>query len=65
AEMTTQLEIAHRLGFTITDDGLTELVDRTFARLNALIRSLDTSPRSIRETPAHYQSPMPNPESHA
>ena len=65
AEMTTQLEIAHRLGFADTDSAMAELLDRTFARLNALIRSLDPSPRKLREVPALYESRIPNPESHA
>ncbi|MDQ3495674.1 MAG: four helix bundle protein [Pseudomonadota bacterium] len=65
AEMTTQLEIAHRLGFAEADPATADLLDRTFARLNALIRSLTTSQQTIAENPAAYQSPIPNPESHA
>lgn len=65
AEMTTQLEIAHRLGLLETDSAMSELLDRTFARLNALIRSLDATQRSIGEESALYESPIPNPESHA
>ena len=64
AEVSTQLEIARRLGFHQRDEELAELLDRTFARLNALIRSLDIS-RSVREPGASYESPIPDPESHA
>ncbi|MEL1265485.1 four helix bundle protein [Pseudoxanthomonas putridarboris] len=65
AEISTQIEIARRLGFMEAGKAADDLVDRTFARLNALIRSLDISPRNVRETPALYESPIPNPESHA
>ena len=65
SEMDTQLEIAHRPGFAEHESGITDLLDRIFARLNALIRSLDPSPRGVRETLALYESPIPNPESHA
>lgn len=61
AEISTQLEIARRLGYTDSQDAIGELVDRTFARLNALIRSLNSSPRGVRETPAPYESPIPTP----
>jgi four helix bundle protein len=65
SEMDTQLEIAHRLGFAERESEIADLLDRTFARLNVLIRSLDSSLRNVRETPALYESPIPNPESHA
>ena len=65
AELTTQLEIAQRLEFTRYDHAMMELLDRTFARLNALIRSLHNSHRSIGEDPVPYESPIPNPQSHA
>lgn len=65
AEMSTQVEIARRLAYVDASDATDDLIDRTFARLNALIRSLDSSPRSVRETRALYESPIPNPESHA
>ena len=65
SELDTQLELAARLGFARSDATLTDLLDRTYARLNALIRSLDSSPRTVRETQAPYESPIPNPESHA
>ncbi|MDB6164592.1 MAG: hypothetical protein JWL98_2024 [Xanthomonadaceae bacterium] len=65
SEMDTQLELAHRLGFAEREPAIADLLDRTFARLNALIRSLDSSQRSVRETPSPYESPIPNPQSHA
>ena len=63
AEIDTQLEIARRLGFSSLNPTLNDLLDRTFARLNALIRSLNAHPPSVREEPALYDSPIPNPES--
>lgn len=65
SEAGTQLQIAGRLGFTSRETGVDALLDRTFARLNALIRSLESSPRNIREDAAPYESPISNPESHA
>ncbi|KRA75744.1 four helix bundle protein [Lysobacter sp. Root667] len=65
AEVSTQYEIARRLGYLTDDAADADLLDRTFARLNALIRSLDSSPRTVRETHAHYESLISNPESHA
>ena len=65
SEVDTQLQIAQRLDWLKQDPGLVELLDRTFTRLNALIRALDPTPRSIREMPAYYESRIPNPESHA
>lgn len=62
SELSTQIEIAHRLGFTGRHSIGHELVDRTFARLNALIR---THERRIREPDALPESPIPNPQSHA
>ena len=64
AEMDTQLEIATRLGYAEAG-AATDLLDRTFARLNALIRSLDSSMTAVREDACVYESPIPNPESHA
>ena len=43
SELDTQIEIAHRLGFASLSDELTALVDRVFAKLNALIRSLENA----------------------
>ncbi|QNP41576.1 four helix bundle protein [Lysobacter solisilvae (ex Woo and Kim 2020)] len=65
AEISTQIEIARRLGYLGSEALVDDQLDRTFARINALIRSLDSSPRSVRETVAPYESPIPNPESHA
>jgi four helix bundle protein len=63
AEISTQIEISRRLGYLEPAPALAELLDRTFARLNALIHALDS--RSVRETLVSYESPIPNPESHA
>ena len=54
AEMSTQVEIARRLAYVDASDAIDDLIDRTFARLNALIRSLYSSPLSVRETPSLY-----------
>ena len=62
AELSTQLAIAQRLGFGTAPVIDMELLDRTFARLNALIR---THERRIREPDAFPESPIPNPQSHA
>ncbi|MEA9557556.1 four helix bundle protein [Xanthomonas nasturtii] len=64
AELDTQLQIAARLQFGSPDAATLDLLNRTFARLNALIRTLDES-RHLRETGAFYESPLSNPESHA
>lgn len=65
AEISTQYEIARRLGYLTDNATDTDLLDRTFARLNALIRSLGSSPRAVSETPALHESQIPNPQSHA
>ncbi len=62
SELSTQVEIARRLRFTCEEIIAPDLVDRTFARLNALVR---THERRIREPDALSESPIPNPESHA
>src|SRR3546814_12688715 len=62
SELATQIEIAHRLGFAGEQAIAPDLVDRTFARLNAVIR---THERRIREPDALPESQIPNPESHA
>ncbi len=62
AELSTQLEIAQRLGFGTNPIIDVALLERTFARLNALIR---THERRIREPDAFPESPIPNPQSHA
>ncbi|MFW3173759.1 four helix bundle protein [Xanthomonas phaseoli] len=64
AELDTQLQIATRLQFTSPDVAIADLLNRTFAKLNALIRTLDES-RHVRETGAFYEFPIPNPQSHA
>ncbi|MBV6865405.1 four helix bundle protein [Xanthomonas euvesicatoria pv. allii] len=64
AELDTQLQIATRLQFASPDAAIADLLNRTFAKLNALIRSLGKS-RHLRETSAFYESPIPNPQSHA
>lgn len=62
SELDTQLEIARRLGFAPDAPDLSRLLDRTFARLNALIGSLDRA-GSVREEAAFYESPITNYES--
>ena len=63
SELDTQLLLAGRLGFAEPDTDLTQLLDRTFARLNALIRSKEASALSVGEEPAFYESPITNHES--
>ncbi len=63
SELDTQLQLSSRLDLAGPDNALLDLLDRTFARLNALIKSLDDKSRSIREGVAAYESPIPNPES--
>ena len=68
AELDTQLILVARLGLAEPDVKLTGLLDRTFARLNALIRSKEQA-LSLREDAASYESPITNhelrPQSHA
>ncbi|RFF45533.1 four helix bundle protein [Xanthomonas campestris] len=64
AELDTQLQIATRLQFASPDAAILDLLNRTFARLNALIRTLEES-RHLREPGALYESPISNPQSHA
>jgi len=63
SELDTQLLLAERLGFATPDGALTQLLDRTFARLNALIKSREHAAFSVREEPAPYESPITNHES--
>ena len=64
SELDTQLTLAPRLGLAAPDEELLQLLDRTFARLNALIRSrVDTA--AVRDEPGSYESPMTNHESRA
>jgi len=65
SELDTQLQIAQRLEYCGAEADAKHLTDRTFARLNALIRSLDNDSRQLREDAALYESPISNPESHA
>ena len=62
AEPSTQIELARRLGLSGNASIDPALVDRTSARLNALIRSHE---RRVREPEAAPESPIPNPQSHA
>ncbi|MGJ4802799.1 four helix bundle protein [Luteimonas sp. SDU82] len=63
SELATQIEISRRLGFGEGPAIDPDLLDRTFARLNALIRANE---RRLREPDeALPESPIPNPESHA
>ncbi|MFZ5655480.1 MAG: four helix bundle protein [Pseudomonadota bacterium] len=64
SELDTQMQIAERLELAQPDAATVELIDRTFARLNALIRSLE-KPHCIREPVDAYESRIPNHESHA
>ena len=63
SELDTQIEIADRLGLTKPAPDLQQVLNRTFARLNALIASLEAAPCTIREDAAFYESPMTNHES--
>jgi four helix bundle protein len=40
AEIETQIQIARRLSYLAADDNLDDLLDRTFAKLGALLNSL-------------------------
>jgi four helix bundle protein len=64
SEPDTQARLAVRPRFRNTDASLDAVLDRVFIRPNALIRSLDIA-RAMREDAAAYESPIPNPESHA
>lgn len=65
AELDTQLQISERLGFIVDMQETREIADRAFARLNALIRSLETTNARVREDAGFYESPISNPQSHA
>ncbi|MEJ7746020.1 MAG: four helix bundle protein [Luteimonas sp.] len=60
AELDTQISIASRLGFTPLPPDHTEILHRTFARLNALMQSLD---RREMTRSRLLESPIPNPQS--
>ncbi len=54
SEVDTQLQIAERLGYGSASQDLLELLDRTFAKLNALMSSLSESPITNHESrPPH------------
>jgi four helix bundle protein len=59
AELDTQIQIATRLGFMLPTTELTEAVHKTFARLNALINTLEKRMEHSGST----ESPIPNPKS--
>jgi four helix bundle protein len=42
SELDTQVSIAERLGYSINDSNIVKLLDRVFAKLNGLIKSLTT-----------------------
>ncbi|HRO62349.1 four helix bundle protein [Thermomonas sp.] len=69
SELDTQLQIASRLGLVEPDAALMQVLDRTFARLNALLTSMESRASRVREEPAPYESPITNhqsqPQSHA
>jgi four helix bundle protein len=65
AELDTQLQIAVRLGYPKPDAAVDPLLDKTFSKLNALIRAIDRRESSRRGAPLSTESPIPNPESHA
>jgi four helix bundle protein len=44
AELETQIEIAHRLGFASDVAPVEMLSDKVFAKLNAMLRSLQPKP---------------------
>jgi four helix bundle protein len=61
AELDTQIQIAVRLGMASGSSELDELLHKTFAKLNAFIRSIDkpAAPSEARSS----ESRIPNPES--
>jgi len=63
AELDTQLQIAVRLEMASASPDLDELLHKTFAKLNAFIRSLD-KPSTLSDA-SSSESRIPNPESHA
>jgi len=63
AELDTQVELAHRLKLAIPTPDLLLLLNRTYARLNAQIRALESR---LAEDPEDYsvagsESPIPTP----
>jgi four helix bundle protein len=62
SELDTQLQIAIRLGFHSQGKSVDELIDRTFAKLNALITSLQGRPQAAF---SNHESQMTNHNAHA
>ncbi len=62
SELDTQLQIANRLGFHPHGEAVNELLDRTFATLNALITSLQGRPQAAF---SNHESQMTNHNAHA
>jgi four helix bundle protein len=60
SELDTQLQIAMRLGYAKPSQNLPDLVDRVFAKLNALIKSLSASKPNSSVLP-NPKSRIPNP----
>ena len=60
SELDTQVQIAERLGYASADSVLVDLIERSFARLTALLNALDKV-----EAPTHgsNDSPFPIPDS--
>ena len=63
AELDTQLNLAQRLGIAQPTPELLDLLNRCYARLNALIHALERKPKTMRQS-AFPQSRIPNPQSH-
>ena len=63
SELDTQFQLASRLGPAPADPTLAQLINRTFARLNALLTSMESRVTRVREESAPYESPITNPES--
>ena len=57
SELDTQIEIAIRLGFASRSPELQSTLDRTFARLNALMTSIG---KSTNESPITNHEPRPS-----
>jgi four helix bundle protein len=63
SELDTQFEIALRLGYAESSPALTDLIDRIFARLTALMNSLTTA--GARPSTLRSDSRISIPDSHA
>ena len=62
SELDTQLQIVERLGYTSDPQDTAKLLDRVFAKLNGLIRSIQTKPRSLMQRHIALLR-IPNPQS--